>query len=62
MFAYGWKTLNIDQNTYTSAEVNQAGETTVIEGFDEQMSNEDINNTVPSKLTMSQRINKKKNG
>ena len=60
MFAYGWKTLNIDQNTYTSAEVNQAGETTVIEGFDEQMSNEDINNTVPSKLTMSQRINKKR--
>ena len=60
MFAYGWKTLNIDQNTYTSAEVNQAGETTVIEGFDEQLSNEDINNTAPSKLTMSQRINKKR--
>ena len=60
MFAYGWKTLNIDQNTYTSAELNQAGGTTVIEGFNEQLSNEEINNTAPSKLTMSQRINKKR--
>ena len=60
MFAYGWKTLNTDQNTYTSAELNQAGGTTVIEGFNEQLSNEEINNTAPSKLTMSQRINKKR--
>ena len=60
MFAYGWKALNTDQNTYTSAELNQAGGTTVIDGFNEQLSNEEINNTAPSKLTMSQRINKKR--
>ena len=60
MFAYGWKVLHPDQNVYTSAELNQAGGTTAVDGFDEQIPNSELGGIAPSKLTMAQRINRKK--
>ena len=61
MFLYGYRLLHPDQNLITSAELDQAGETTVATGFEEQaIPDGDLGNYAPSKLTMSQRINKKR--
>ena len=61
MFLYGYRLLHPDQNLITSAELDQAGETTVITGFQEQaIADAELGNYAPSKLTMSQRINKKR--
>ena len=61
MFMYGYRILHPDQNLITSAELDQAGETTVATGFQEMaIPNSELGNYAPAKLTMSQRINRKR--
>jgi hypothetical protein len=61
MFMYGYRILHPDQNLITSAELDQAGETTVATGFEEAaIPNSELGNYAPSKLTMSQRVNRKR--
>ncbi len=61
MFMYGYRILHPDQNLITSAELDQAGETTVATGFQEgAIPNGELGNYPPSKLTMSQRVNRKR--
>ncbi len=61
MFMYGYRILHPDQNLITSAELDQAGETTVATGFQEMaIPNSELGNYAPVKLTMSQRINRKR--